>query len=469
MFASHLFSRLTSSSSSSSSSSKAPLLPLSKSPQAHYTDIIPPSNTDASATLLALARQEAHIQSHIQYLLDVQSERLLEGLGGDADVRGAAGVHGGQARAKKLGLGGARKGIKDTMDELRSLKGAIANTWSAEVDTTQQSLKSIANLQVKKTGLKTQIQCLESSSNIIAISAQERELQRLDGDIKKAEHHLYAMRARQRVLREEVEVGRNREEAKEASWKGALELLEEDELQFLRRERPRSLALMPMMSKENRNGIEHSRESKERNKAESVWDLPPNRRTLEMAREYYIQEKEELSSKIADVETEYRALAEGGKLWDTVIAEVQSVESLLEQEMHRLGSPGFQTLENGYDTATTRQEGMDKVLQAMATARETIGKILEECESKGWKLLVACVGAEFEALTQAKELLRGTLEDARGEERLVEEGKEAGEDEHGTGLEELRELDQNIPSTTSHLRDETDDDDEPGPELLISR
>ncbi|KAL9583176.1 MAG: hypothetical protein Q9212_002858 [Teloschistes hypoglaucus] len=465
MFASHLFSRFT----SSRSSSKAPLLPVSKSPQAHYTDVIPPSNTDASACLLALARQEAYLQSHIQYLLDVQSRRLLEGLGADADVKIPAGFNGERTRAKTLGLGGARKGIGDTMHELRNLKQDMADTWSTEVNDTKQSLRSIANLQAKKTGLKNQIQSLESSSNSTAISAQERELQRLDGDIKEAEDRLYAMRARQRVLREEVEVGRNREEAKEAPWKGALEILEEDERQFLGQERPRSLASMSTTNEENRNGIGNSGGSRERNKRESVWDLPPNRRTLEMAREYYIQEKEELLSKIEDVETENMALEEGVKLWDTVIAEVQSVETLLEQEMQKFGpSSGFQTPENGYDTATARQQGMEKVLQAMARAMETIGGILRDCETRGWKLLVACVGAEFEALTQANAMLRNTLEDARGDEGLVEEDKEAGEDGLRTGLEEMRELDQYTPSTTSHLRDETDDD-EPGPELLISR
>ncbi|KAI4200412.1 MAG: hypothetical protein LQ350_003950 [Teloschistes chrysophthalmus] len=462
MFASHLWSRFA----SSSSSSKAPLLPVSKSPQAHYTDVIPPSDTDASACLLALARQEAYLQSHIQYLLDVQSRRLLEGLGADDDVKFSAGLlHGERARAKRLGLGGARKEIGDTMDELRHLKQDMADTWYTEVHTTEQSLRSIANLQAKKTGLKTQIRSLESSSNSTAISAQERELQRLDCDIREAEDRLYAMRARQRVLREEVQVGRNREEAKEASWKGALELFEEDERQFLRQERPRSLASMPTM---NGNDIGDSGRSRERNKRESVWDLPPNRRTLEMAREYYIQEKEELRSKIVDVQTEDKALEEGVKLWDTVIAEVQSVETLLEQEMQKLGSQGFQTPENGHDTVIAPQKGMDKVLQAMDEATKTIGGILVDCETRGWKLLIECVGAEYEALTQAKEMLRRTLEDSRDNEGLVEEGREAGEGGHGTGLEELRELDQDIPSTTSHLRDETDDD-EPGPELLISR
>ncbi|KAI4252386.1 MAG: hypothetical protein LQ352_004322 [Teloschistes flavicans] len=463
MFASHLFSRLT-----SSSSNKAPLLPVSNTPQALYSDIIPPSTTDVSATLLALARQEAHIQSHIQYLLDVQSERLIEGLGGDADVRATAEVHGGQARAKRLGLGGARNGIKDTMEELRSLKEDTASTLSAEVKTTQQSLRSITDLQAKKTGLETQIRSLESSPYTTAISAQERELQNLNTNIKKVEDKLYTMRARQRVLREEVEIGRNREEAKVASWKGALELLGKDERQLLSQDRPRSLASTSMMGKENRNGIGDDRGSKDRSQAGSVWDLPPKRRTLEMVSEYYTQEKEELGSKLADVETEHKALEEGGKLWETVIAEVQSVEFLLEREMQRLGPPSFQTLENGYDTATARQEGMDRVLQAMARARGKIDGILKGCESRGWKLLVACVGAEFEALKQGEELLKGTLEDARGDGRLVEGDKETGEDGHGTGLEDMRELDQDLPRTTSNLRDETDDD-EPGPELLISR
>ncbi|KAI4168505.1 MAG: hypothetical protein LQ348_007475, partial [Seirophora lacunosa] len=67
MFASTVLSRLT-------KSIPQPLLPISASASAStpppYTDTLPPSSSDASATLLALARQEAHLQSHIQYLLD---------------------------------------------------------------------------------------------------------------------------------------------------------------------------------------------------------------------------------------------------------------------------------------------------------------------------------------------------------------------------------------------------------------
>ncbi|KAL8732348.1 MAG: hypothetical protein Q9181_003977 [Wetmoreana brouardii] len=446
MFASSLLSRLTSSTNDSS-----PLLPVSEPPHNLYTDIIPPSPTDASATLLALARQEAHLQSHIQFLLDVQSERLLEGLGEPARVETTTSPNGafpqqaspgGRTKAKPS-LQGTRQGIGHAITTLQDLKTQSADILSSELDAAGQQLSSVTNLQAKKQSLQSTIQDLEVSPTSTAITAQEKELADLDKQIYGLENQLYEMKARQRVLRQKVEEGRNKEGARRSSWKRSLEIVEEEEKQLLARKPPSS-------STPGLRGGQGNSEAA----SPTVWDLPSQRRTLEMVSEYYASEQKELGKKLEGVETERKALEDGGRVWDNVVRAVGRVERLLEQEMAAPRRARPQVEITG---------SMMPVLDTMDAARASCTTHLTEAEEKGWKLLVVCVGAELEALRQGEMVLRNVLEEAlgHGEGRAGEEGEGSEDTLHDvleTGLESM-----------NHSTDRTDDDDEPGPDLLLSR
>ncbi|KAI4232833.1 MAG: hypothetical protein LQ349_004768, partial [Xanthoria aureola] len=107
-----------------------------------------------------------------------------------------------------------------------------------------------------------------------------------------------------------------------------------------------------------------------------------------------------------------------------------------------------------------RIEGMKRVLDAMARAKETIGGKLKMAEEKGWNLLVVCIGAELEALVEGEQVLRSVLgvEGATGDgERDL--GTDAG-DGSGLGGEQGMEGGKGMVEDT--------EDDEPGPELLLS-
>ncbi|KAL8998814.1 MAG: hypothetical protein Q9188_006017, partial [Gyalolechia gomerana] len=209
MFASTFLSRLA-------NSNPPPLLPLSKSTSspAPYTNTVIPSPTDASATLLALARQEVHLQEHIQYLLDIQSDRLLEGLGETNPHAAKKATRNGTAETETLSLQQTRKEISTALSSLSFLKSHSLSILSTSLSSTEHTLSSISALQSRKHALETTIRDLEASPTSTELDAWCKEEEALGKEIYETENRLFELKARRRVLRQQVQEGRNREEAR---------------------------------------------------------------------------------------------------------------------------------------------------------------------------------------------------------------------------------------------------------------
>ncbi|KAL9026443.1 MAG: hypothetical protein Q9196_004898 [Gyalolechia fulgens] len=94
-------------------------------------------------------------------------------------------------------------------------------------------------------------------------------------------------------------------------------------------------------------------------------------------------------------------------------------------------------------------------------------------EEKGWKLLVVCIGAEAEALAEGEALLRDVLGVGDGEDLEMphgidgEDGAVAEGEPRGQGKEDRRVINGHGSEQGDGIIEETDDD-EPGPELLLS-
>ncbi|KAL8849705.1 MAG: hypothetical protein Q9221_005315 [Calogaya cf. arnoldii] len=455
MFASTFLSRLT-------SSTPQPLLPASSShslPQTPYTDIPAPSPTDTTATLLALARQEAHLQSHIQYLLDVQSDRLLEGLGGTEDTASSkprpsnpntAHDHHASSKAATTQtpptLQGARRQIGKAISDLHALKQQNADIVAADLDRARDEGKRVTVIRTKRTRLEATIRELEAEPESLELDKLAIEEESLGHEIQGLENRLMELRARREDVRRRLQEGRNRREARVSSWRGSLEILAREEGEVV----GRKLALVEGTGKGKGKG-------KEGGKGESVWDLPIKRRTLAMVGEFHERESEALKRRLEGVELESRALEEGGRVWEDVVGEVGMVERMLEGEMKGLADSGNG---DGSDGEERRIDGMKRVLKTMARVRETVGAKLKMAEEKGWNLLVVCVGAELEALMEGEEVLRSVLEVQGGSEHSQRDVGMDGVNGSSRGAE------QQMTGAKSMVEDT--EDDEPGPELLLS-
>ncbi|KAK4697426.1 hypothetical protein P7C71_g640, partial [Lecanoromycetidae sp. Uapishka_2] len=432
-----------------------------------------------SDALLSLSRQEVHLQNTIQSLLDAQSEGLLAGLGGGAGQDEVSSVGSRtpttensarlrksrspvpvrQPVKRKLGLRGARRGLSRAISDLVDLKGQELSVLEDEVFQRKEVVDTIQNFQRKSTGLKDRIRDIESEDTSRRVEDLKGEATALETEIHDMETKLYEMKARQRHLLREIDGLNNSVQSKLSSYKSALVLAEKDIKRFLARP-PLGGATATATPKDG------------------IWALPKERRTLELARDHYTEEQAALHTHISAVSTEQAALEEGGEVWEEVVNEVSAVEKLLREEMQRMQAPN-QLLETSGEQRDA-SHGMKRILKSMHKARAKIEEKLDLAQTKGWKLLMVCIGAELEAMVEGMGVLEGALEAAGGASG-GEGDQEVLDAEHPTqqrnGTKQGRENEDGELARVVSQEDEPpkellgrseEEEDGPGADLLIS-
>lgn len=432
------------------------------------TDPVPHSDA-----LLALSRQETHLQSTLQALLDAQSEGLLAGLGGGNPAHDDASSTGSrtpttpesmhqphtpksvipvrQPARKKVGLQGARRGIARAISDLANLKTEECRVLEDEVAHRESILSTVSAFEKKSTGLREQIRGIQSEDTSLRVEHLEDEKKTLANSIHDLETQLYEMKARHRQLSREIDRLNNNVQSKLSSYQSALGLAERDMKRFLAR---------PPIAETSTKA------------ATGIWALPKERRTLAMVAEHYSEERQKLQARSEAVQAEGSALEEGKAVWEDVVQEVNKVEKSLRGEMQRMQSSS--KVKTGEDSTS---KGMQTILQTMRHARINIESKLDLAESNKWRLLVCCIGAELEALIEGEAVLEGALKASVGPSEAMPNCGTAGggggrliDDSTPAPAVGSQEEEEEGTSPAGGFLDRSEDEDEgPGMELLVSR
>ena len=413
-----------------------------------------------SDALSGILRQETHLQLTIQQLLDAQSEGLLAGLHGgqspDAfsignrtpitdlstpqyDRNGIVPVR--QPAKPRIGLQGARKGIAKALSHLARLKGEEASALDKEVAQRETTLSSIQGLESKPTRLRSQITDIESEPASQRVEDLKQQSKILEHEIYDTETKLYEMKAQRRHLLREADRLSNSMQSKLSSYQSALALAEKEVQQFLSRS-PAGTS----------------------NRDADFWSLPKERRTLGLANDHYKGEQQTLKERLQAVQAEEAALEEGTVVWDEVIQDVRMVENTLRVELQRMQTP-----------SANSKIGMKGVLKTIENSRSRLQSKLDQVENNQWTLLVCCIGAELEALIQGQ----GILEVALGSTGESAGGDDDGKSQqtNGSRLQSQSTTGDLVgdrglhidPSPSAKIADRSEDEDDgPGPELLVS-
>ena len=189
---------------------------------------------------------------------------------------------------------------------------------------------------------------------------------------------------------------------------------------------------------------------------EGFTTLPPGRRTLDMAKEWWDKEVTQLQLRKQEVEKEKSALEEGAVLWEECIGIVTEFEDDLRKQMARNEVHGIERLR-------------DQVTK-MGGVITKLGQTLSIAEERGWNLLIAAVGAELEAFKEGESILQGALRQLGNENGNENENdnEHHGEDStNGVGRseslerEESQESEDDGPNLAELLVDRGDPDDTP--------
>ncbi|KAI7089066.1 hypothetical protein KC356_g2788 [Hortaea werneckii] len=437
-----------------------------------------------------LQDRQTELEADLQFLLDAQAEGLAAGLDGGAtgrehastgsttptalSVPSSAAKRGNRPIRKRPGLKSARRGIYNSILALSAIKEDEMRDVDFHVQNKEEALHRMDEWEQKRLGLQNATRKTDDSEETIRAQRLRKEADVLQQDIDRVEMQLADMKGRHRKLMRQVQQAENSVQAKLASYTTSLNLLEKDIQKFL--------SLKPSRGQT---------ESRYRDVGQSMWELPTERRTLEMARGQYTDERDAVLQQRQGIEREKAVLDEGAEVWKDVMLQVADFEKRLRSEMASLPiSTSMSAWEDPpqADEERAKADRTRDLLNHLETKIELLDAHFKQAEEEHWSLLIAAIGAELDALRQGRQILRNILDIAEDQAPDRDDAPATGDllqprrDTNGVpqGLEndgeagrEIAELDQSFetarPTTQRIAEAERESDEDPDPELLFSK
>ncbi|KAK4227282.1 hypothetical protein QBC38DRAFT_478089 [Podospora fimiseda] len=300
-----------------------------------------------------------------------------------------------QPRARPVSLPEARAGLARYITLLADLKAEEDATLASALSSRKKALAQLRKLSSQQKGIEEELHALEDDKEEpLAQELQEltEERDHVAGEIAELEERLVGLRNRKRWLDAKVDDVKNRREAGLSGYRGALKEVEGKVWGILRRPgvRPLDLEVIDGEGDDNPGGEEFLR-------------LKPERRTAEMAKEWWEGEVALLERRKGVVDRDRKALEEGVEVWKAAVEILDQYEKNLDQDLKRN--------KDGKAVDKTPEEAVYGQLVKI----RAVGKALEEkfktAEKKGWNLLICAIGAELGAYKLADKLLSNTLKD----------------------------------------------------------
>lgn len=436
------------------------------------------ASTHHQDALLYVDRQANHIQRNLQALIDAQSEGLLAGLSGgqnestpSEDGGRALSVSGResgsrqgrvivpirQPAGKKIGLRAAREGIFKSIYNLLRLREEERDLLNVRDGERNDALVELDELGSKRTGLLETISSISNNRDNERTTVLKDEARSLESEIRELETRLFEMKAKhQHVVREISEI-ENSMESKLSSYRGSLSLLESNIRNYLQ-----NPPFQPLSTIEE----------------PTFYSLNPKRRTLDMAREHWKAEQDRIHNRQSEVGSEIQALEAGGGVWKQVMMDIMGFEKRLRAEMRRSIQTQSQIL--NHDEPAGNKDSGDQAKTVLDDLQSTTDRVegqLKLAEEHDWKLLVCCIGAELEALREARVLLLGAFNVSEDDSRPNEDKQPDQDDNDHNDSHDHSPIDplgvDNPEPPEDLLRDtrepshDADTDDEPDPAWLL--
>ncbi|KAF2102442.1 hypothetical protein NA57DRAFT_32330 [Rhizodiscina lignyota] len=441
-----------------------PPVPVASGVRASTLRLEQASSTDDE--LLALRRREEYLQGKLQALLDAQADALVAGLTGgenggvleDDELRSGSStptvqsvqrgsrskspnINNNREQGRNVGLRTARRGIWQTIRQLSVVKNEQDGYLGADQQEDERILEQIDMWERKRTGLQRKMSEIEEQEGSEDVTTLQRDADTLGGEIEELEIRLAQMKTRHRQMLEEIADIENAVQSKLSSYSNSLSMLERDIQSFLK--------------------TAPEREDQNASRTSPFLMLPPKRRTLSMAKEYWQDKLTDVERARNDAQVEKDALDEGAIVWKEVVNTVTDFEASLKEEMVGL------VKENDKEKLEQRTADLGRRLDETLQGIEERFRMAEE---KDWKLLICCIGAELEAFKQGKEILESLLapQGQEGNGHTVVPGP-SSPGPLKTSARGSPRIKSKISSPPAKIAlPANDSDDDPDPELLIS-
>ncbi|KAI1089402.1 hypothetical protein F5B19DRAFT_377902 [Rostrohypoxylon terebratum] len=380
-------------------------------------------------TFKLIQRRERQMHKELQKLLDAQGaalERDLEGedVGKKASSEGSSrrglspdsatptstqvNLAGGpvvpvrQPKRKPMSKRQARNGIARSVTMLADLKNEEDAYIAAALADRKTALSKLRNLSSQRKSIMAEMKSLEEDNDLpirTEIAAMEDQHRTLSANIERLEEKLRVMKRAKIDLERRLGEARSTRDSSLSGYKGALKQCDQGIANLMKY--PGIQVLEVEGLKEQGGGDFIALMSKHMSGVEFL-SLRPERRTAEMAKDWWEGEVAILEQRKAAVDKERAALEEGNEIWQHVLVLLLDFETRLNESLGIITQQHTPESDNPGHILRSQYKELQKTLHELQKQQDYV-------ETQGWNLLIAAIGAELAHFIGLKEFLADVI------------------------------------------------------------
>ncbi|RKU40348.1 hypothetical protein DL546_000393 [Coniochaeta pulveracea] len=312
-----------------------------------------------------------------------------------------------QPRRRSMGLSAARAALGRNMALLADLKAEEDAVLTAALSTRKKALAQLRRLTGRRKGLVEELRAMEDDAQEPLgqeLAELDNEREAVTSEIAELEERLIGLRKRKRWLEGRMEDVKNQKEAGLSGYRNALREVDQAVEILLKRPPVRPLDVEVIRTGSGENGGDDVGPEQSPGGVEFL-RLRPERRTIEMARDWWESEIKMLEDRRQAVIRDRKALEEGVDVWRDAVQLVTDFETHLREEL-KGGQPDDG---KGKKRERTPGETMHAQLDRIAEVMIGLDGTLRIAQEQGWNLLICAIGAELEAFKVGDMMLREAL------------------------------------------------------------
>ncbi|KAI2630170.1 hypothetical protein GGS26DRAFT_558207 [Hypomontagnella submonticulosa] len=394
--------------------------------------------SEVDNTFKIIQRRERQMHKELQKLLDAQGAALERDLAGDDTGKASSedtkrGISPGsmtsnenstlsagsvvpvrQPKRRLLSKRQARIGIARSVTMLADLKNEEDAYIATALAERKAALSKLRNLSSRRKSIVTEMKALEEDNELpirTEIAAMEDQHRSVCANIEKLEEKLRVLKRTKADLERKLEEARSTLDSSLSGYKGALrqcdqgivELMKYPGIQVLDTEEMKQQGgrdLAAVMSK-HMSGLE-------------FLSLRLERRTAEMARDWWEGEVAVLEQRKAAVDKERAALEEGSEIWQQVVTLLNDFEARLNEALQAVTKQQLNITSDSNPEPILRDQ-----YNALKTTLGELRRLYDYVETQGWNLLIAAIGAELAHFEELKEFLAEVIRDAGYDDGII--------------------------------------------------
>lgn len=268
------------------------------------------------------------------------------------------------------------------MQNFLQLKEEELRILEAQSEGRRAALDKVHAFEDKKVALNAHVNAIKQEGSTPSAEQLQKEAKQLDVEIKELEDRLFELKAKQRHVLAQAAQIESSVNSKLSAYASSLDMVDREIKHFLKR--PPLQSSLPAGA----------------STGQSMYNLKPDWRTLDMAKEQWSHEQQFLDDKKAEAEQERAALRQGTEMWRQTVEHINAFEKDLRAATRDLGHS---------NTSINPKQDMHELLPKLDTTIDLLESNLHYAEENSWNLLICCIGPELEAFQQGRTILRQTL------------------------------------------------------------